>query len=175
MEIIRNIAENRAEFQRAEDMETSSPLGKERSMGEIVQLVASDGHTFNAFRSAPLGARRGSVVVIQEVFGVNAHVRDVCDRFAEKGYAAVAPALFDRIRPGVELDYDEDGVVEGRALAGKLGWDRPLFDIWAAAQALDPDGRVGVVGYCWGGSVAWLAGCRLNVSCVSAYYGRHIV
>ena len=88
-------------------------------------------------------------------------------------YSAIAPALFDRIQPGIELGYDA-GVTKGRELVGELGWDAPMFDIWASAKALRADGKVGVVGY-WGGSVAWLAGCRLDIGCVSAYYGRHIV
>jgi carboxymethylenebutenolidase len=144
-------------------------------MGENIRLRAEDGHEFEAWRADPTMARNGAVVVVQEVFGVNAHIRDVCDRFAELGYSAIAPSLFDRIEPGVELDYDEPGVAKGRELVGELGWDAPLHDIWASAKALRADGKVGVVGYCWGGSVAWLAGCRLDVGCVSAYYGRHIV
>lgn len=144
-------------------------------MGESIRLRADDGVEFTAFRVDPAGPRRGAVVVVQEIFGVNAHIRDVCQRFAAKGYAAIAPALFDRLRPGVELDYDEAGVTEGRALVVDLGWDAPMRDIRAAAKALRADGRTGVVGYCWGGTVAWLAGCRLDVGCVSAYYGRQIV
>lgn len=144
-------------------------------MGGNIRLQADDGVAIGAWRADPTAPRRGAVVVVQEVFGVNAHIRDVCERFAASGYAAIAPALFDRLRPGVELGYDEAGIAEGRALVGELGWDAPMRDIWAAAQALREDGRVGVVGYCWGGTVAWLAGCRLDVGCVSAYYGRQIV
>ncbi len=144
-------------------------------MGGSIRLRAEDGHEFEAWRADPHSERRGGVVVVQEVFGVNAHIRDLCERFAGAGYAAIAPALFDRIQPGVELDYDEAGVAQGRELVGALGWDSPMRDIWASAKALRADGKVGVVGYCWGGSVAWLAGCRLDVGCVSAYYGRHIV
>jgi carboxymethylenebutenolidase len=144
-------------------------------MGEPIRLRAEDGFEFDAWRTDPVPPREGAVVVVQEVFGVNAHIRDLCDRFAELGYAAIAPALFDRIRPGVELDYDEAGIATGRALVGELGWEAPMRDIWAAARALRADGKVGVVGYCWGGTVAWLAGCRLDVGCVAAYYGRQIV
>jgi carboxymethylenebutenolidase len=144
-------------------------------MGDSIRLRAEDGHEFEAWRADPMMPRKCAVVVVQEVFGVNAHIRDVCDRFAELGYSAIAPALFDRIQPAVELDYDEPGVTKGRELVGELGWDAPMLDIWASAKALRADGKVGVVGYCWGGSVAWLAGCRLHIGCVSAYYGRHIV
>lgn len=144
-------------------------------MGETVTLVATDGHRLSGYRAEPDGARRGSVVVIQEVFGVNAHIRDVCDRFADLGYTALAPALFDRIRPGVELDYDQVGIEEGRSLVGRLGWDHPVRDVDAAARALEPERRVGVVGYCWGGTVTWLAACRLDVACAAGYYGRQII
>lgn len=144
-------------------------------MGDSIRLRAGDGMAFGAWRADPAGPCRGAVVVVQEVFGVNAHIRDICERFAASGYATIAPALFDRLRPGVELDYDEAGVAEGRALVGALGWEAPMHDIRAAAHALRPDAAVGVVGYCWGGTVAWLAGCRLDVACVSAYYGRQIV
>jgi carboxymethylenebutenolidase len=144
-------------------------------MGETIRLTASEGHHFDAYRAKTKGARKGGVVVVQEIFGVNEHIRDVCDRFAECGYEAIAPALFERIRPGVELAYDEAGINEGRELATSVGWDGPIRDIWAAATALQPDGKVGVVGYCWGGTWVWLAACRLDVGCVAAYYGRLIV
>ena len=152
-------------------------------MGKTIRLNASDGHPFDAYRAkvqggaqgGSRGARKGGVVVVQEIFGVNAHIRDVCDRFAADGYEAIAPALFDRVRPGIELGYDEPGIEEGRELATAVGWDGPMLDIWAAATAIQPDGRVGVVGYCWGGTWVWLAGCRLEVGCVAAYYGRLIV
>lgn len=144
-------------------------------MGETIRLEAGDGHAFSGYRAGAQGVRKGGVVVVQEVFGINRHIRSVCDRFAAAGYEALAPALFDRLRPGVELDYDEAGITEGRALVSELGWDNPLSDIAAAAKALDPNGAVGVVGYCWGGSVSFLAACQPGVACVSAYYGRHIV
>lgn len=144
-------------------------------MAETIELTAADGHTLSACRALPAGTARGGVVVIQEVFGVNAHIRDVCDRFAAAGYAAVAPALFDRLTPGVELGYDEGGITRGRALVAELGWETPLLDISAAASALKAHGKVGVVGYCWGGSVSFLAGCRLPFACAAVYYGRQIV
>ncbi len=143
-------------------------------MGETIELKAADGHALDAYRAPPAGARKGGVVVVQEIFGVNAHVRSVCDRFAAEGYEALAPALFDRIQRGVELTYDEAGVNEGRELAAAIGWDQPTRDIEAAAQALDPDGRAAVVGYCWGASWVWVAACRLEIACAACYYGRHI-
>lgn len=143
-------------------------------MGKVIQLKASDGHQLDGYRADARAPRKGGVVVIQEIFGVNAHIRDVCDRYAADGYDAIAPALFDRVRTGVELDYDEAGINEGRELSAKIGWDDPMLDIWAAAKALDPTGKVGAVGYCWGGSWSWLAGCRLDLACAVCYYGRHI-
>ncbi len=131
-------------------------------MGEWIELVAADGHALTAYRTPANGGRRGGIVVIQEVFGVNGHIRNVCDGFAAHGYDAVAPSLFDRVEAGVALAYDDDGIAKGRELVGRLGWERPLIDVWAAALSMHPQGRVGVVGYCWGGTVAWLAACRLD-------------
>ncbi|MCW5699838.1 MAG: dienelactone hydrolase family protein [Rhodospirillales bacterium] len=144
-------------------------------MGENIRLTASDGRMLDAYRADPVHERKGSVVVVQEIFGVNGHIRNVCDRYARRGYAALAPALFDRVRSGVELDYDEPGIAQGRELAAAIGWDAPVRDIRAAAEALRPDGKVGVVGYCWGASWVWVAACRLEIACAACYYGRHIV
>lgn len=143
-------------------------------MGEWVELTASDGHSLDAYRAAPAGGRKGGVVVVQEIFGVNAHIRSVCDHYAADGYEALAPALFNRIRPCVELNYDAAGVNEGRELAATIGWDHPTRDIEAAALALDADGKAAVVGYCWGASWVWVAACRLDIACAACYYGRHI-
>ncbi len=143
-------------------------------MGHTITLQAADGHTLAGYRADPTGPAKGGIVVIQEVFGVNPHIRDVCDRFAGHGFSAIAPALFDRVERGVELDYDEAGVARGRELAAAIGWDHPMTDIWAAAMALHPQGKVGTVGYCWGGSWSWLAACRTDVACAVVYYGRHI-
>jgi carboxymethylenebutenolidase len=143
-------------------------------MRETVLLTASDGHQLDGYRVRPSSKRKGGVVVIQEVFGVNGHIREVCERYAADGYETIAPALFDRVRPRVELPYDDGGIAEGRELAAAIGWDKPMLDIRAAARAIDLDGSVGVVGYCWGGSWAWLAGCRLDLLCAVCYYGRHI-
>ena len=144
-------------------------------MGQAIHLTADDGHQFSCYRADPKGPARGGLVVIQEVFGVNEHIRAVCDDFAEKGYTAVAPALFDRIRPEVELAYDEEGIAQGRAFVAEIGWDKPVMDVRAAVAALPAGSGVGVVGYCWGGTVTWLAACRLDVTCAVAYYGRQIV
>jgi carboxymethylenebutenolidase len=144
-------------------------------MGETIRLKAQDGHEFGAYRAEPKAKPRGGLVVIQEIFGVNAHIRSVADRIAGEGFLALAPALFDRVEPGVELDYSEDGTARGRGLRTSLGWDKPVADLAAAVAALQAFGRVAVVGFCWGGSLAWLAATRLDPACAVCYYGAQIV
>ena len=141
-------------------------------MSKTIKLTAEDGFEFNAYRADPEGTPKGGVVVIQEIFGVNSHIRGDTDKFARHGYAAIAPALYDRARPGVELNYDEAGVDEGLGIVGELGFDNPILDIKAAAAALTGVGKIGVVGYCWGGTVAWLTAARLALPSVSYYGGR---
>lgn len=143
-------------------------------MGSRIELTASDGHVLSAYRADPQGGARGAVVIVQEVFGVNDHVRGVCDGYADDGYAVVAPALFDRVKQGVELGYEGDDLTHGRELRGELGWDNPLLDVQAAAAALRPAGKVAVIGYCFGGSVAWLAATRLAVDAAVGYYGGQV-
>lgn len=147
-------------------------------MGEVVRLEASDGHRLAAYQAVPEGPARGGVVVIQEIFGVNHHIRALVDGYASAGYAAIAPALFDRVRVGVELGYTPEGTQEGRALRAQIGWDAPLLDIESAARALTA--RTGsapaVIGFCWGGSLAFLTACRgAGVACAVAYYGAQII
>jgi len=142
-------------------------------MGGFQRLKASDNHEFDAYCVEPSVKPRGGIVVLQEIFGVNEHIRAVADKFADEGYAAIAPALFDRIERNVELGYNEEDTVKGRAIRGKLGFDLPMLDIAAAIEALRP-ARVGIVGYCWGGSLAWVSAARLNPDCAVAYYGAQI-
>ena len=104
-------------------------------MGQMIELTASDGHTLAAYRADPAGTPRAGVVVIQEIFGVNAHIREVADDYAAQGYLAIAPALFDRSRPGVELGYDESAIAEGRDLAFAMDPDLPVRDVEAAVKA----------------------------------------
>lgn len=143
-------------------------------MGMRMELEASDGHRFAAYRVDPEGAPRGGIVIIQEVFGLNDHVRGVCDGYAADGYAVVGPALFDRVEKGVELGYQGDDLARGRELRGALGWDEPLLDIQAAVEEVKEAGKVGVIGYCWGGSLAWLCATRLSVDAAVCYYGGQI-
>jgi carboxymethylenebutenolidase len=126
-------------------------------MGEMITLTAADGHKLQAYRAGPADAEK-SLVVVQEIFGVNSHMRHVCDAFAAEGYAVVAPALFDRITPGTELGYAPDDVAKGRELRGKITDDAVMHDIEAAAAVLG--GARGIVGYCWGGTVAWWGSTR---------------
>lgn len=141
-------------------------------MGENIELKTADGFTLSAYRAAPRGATRGGIVVAQEIFGVNSHIRAVCDGFAADGYLAIAPALFDRAERNVELGYGEADVARGRDIRGKLAWPQALADVAAARLAASAGGAVGIVGYCYGGGVAWLAGCRVPGFAASVgYYG----
>lgn len=144
-------------------------------MGQMITLTAADGFVLDAYRADPPEPARGGLVVLQEIFGVNPHIRAVADRFAAQGYAVIAPALFDRVRKGVELGYDQAGMQEGVALNKATIQAETLQDVAAAVQALQPVGRVGVVGYCWGGTLAYAAACRLaGVSAAVGYYGGGI-
>jgi carboxymethylenebutenolidase len=141
-------------------------------MGEITTLKAADGFTLSAYRARPQNPR-GGVVVVQEIFGVNSHIRDVADRFAAQGYDAIAPAVFDRIEPGFECGYSEADIAVARGFIPKVDWDKLLLDIAAARDALAAP--VGIVGYCLGGSVAYLAAARLDgFSAAIGYYGGKI-
>lgn len=127
-------------------------------MGETIHLKAADGHALTAYRAGPADAPR-HLVVVQEIFGVNHHMRNICDAFAQAGYGVIAPALFDRIRPGIELGYTPEDVAQGRALRADVPDAAIMHDIEAAAAALGQGPR-GLVGYCWGGTVAWWGSTR---------------
>jgi carboxymethylenebutenolidase len=136
------------------------------------QLTAADGHRFDAYVAVPAAAPRGALVVVQEIFGVNSHVRSVADGFAADGYLAIAPALFDRVERGVDLGYGDADIQRGFALKTATGNEAPLLDIAAAIARASGAGKVGVVGYCWGGLLSWLAACNLGGLAASiAYYG----
>ncbi len=144
-------------------------------MGSMIELKANDGFTLAAYRAEPPGKPKGGLVVIQEIFGVNHHIRALTDRFAALGYAAVAPALFDRAQRGVDIGYDPDAVKLGIELRAKIELADTLRDIAAAVAALGRAGKVGVIGYCWGGSLAFLSATRLDgVACAVGYYGGMI-
>jgi len=142
-------------------------------MGSQIELTAADGRSLTGYETRPGGEPRGGVVVVQEIFGVTAHIRDVVDAFAAAGFHAVAPAMFDRIEPGVTLPYtDIDG---GRARVTRLSRQDIVADVHGAVMHLAGSGRVGVVGYCWGGTVAWIAAATLPVSAAVSYYGTRII
>ena len=148
-------------------------------MQERLELIAADGHRLAANLALPKTKARGALVVVQEIFGVNSHIRNVADGFAADGYLVVAPALFDRVERSVELGYDAADIARGRALKDASPTDKALLDLQAAVAAararLGPNGRVGMVGYCWGGLLSWLAACELDgIAASVSYYGGGI-
>jgi carboxymethylenebutenolidase len=147
-------------------------------MGQWIQLTASDGFQLGAYRADPAGPDkpRGGLVVAQEIFGVNSHIRAVCDGFAADGYVAIAPALFDRYERNLDIGYTPEDIARGRELKARAGTDAALQDIAAARDAAASVGRVGVVGYCWGGFITWMSASRLpGFTCAVAYYGGGIL
>ena len=144
------------------------------NMGHEIALDTPSGRVC-AWRADPVAQPAGGLVVIQEIFGVNEHVRSLVERYCAEGWVALAPELFDPIEHSVELAYDEAGVAKGRALAAELGFDRAVGIVGAAASKLREDGlKVGAVGFCWGGTVALLANTRLGLPAVSFYGGRSV-
>ena len=143
-------------------------------MGEWIPLTTPAGPV-RAWLARTEQPPKGAVVVVQEIFGVNPHIRSVTDRFAKAGFTAMAPAVFDVVRPDVELGYDEGGVAVGRELTAELGIDRALQIVSASARWLRESGhRVGAVGFCWGGTVAMLANTRQHMPSVTYYGGRSV-
>src|SRR5215472_15630410 len=141
-------------------------------MGEYSTLMARDGHEFQAWLAAPSGRARGAVVVLQEIFGVNGHVRAVTDGFAAEGYTAIAPSLFDRVRRGIELGYSEADLQEGAGYRTQLAPEVALRDVAAAVAVVRHSGRTATVGYCWGGTLSYLAAGQLSLACAVVYYGK---
>lgn len=146
-------------------------------MAESITLKAADGHEFSAYRATPDDKPIGAVVVIQEIFGVNAHIRDLCERFAAVGYTAIAPALYDRFERGFDVGYTQDDIALGRDLKTKANdsFDAVMSDVEAARAAVADAGNVGITGFCWGGVVTWAAACRLDFQAASSYYGAGIL
>lgn len=146
-------------------------------MGRNLRLTAADGHRFGAYCAEPSGTAKGGVVVLQEIFGVNHHIRNVCDNLAERGYLALAPALFDRKAPGFESGYSPDEIAVARKFLTDLDWQAFLADTEAAVSELRRSTMpIGVMGFCIGGSVAYLASARIDgVSSAICYYGGAII
>lgn len=140
-------------------------------MGQNIELSASDGHRLAAYMSSP-ATPRGGIVVIQEIFGVTRHMRAVADQYAAAGFTAIAPALFDRVERNVDVPYTD--MAKGYGYMQQLKNEQVMLDVQAAINRLSPAGKVGVVGYCWGGTMAYLAAARLKVAAAVAYYGGGI-
>ncbi len=144
-------------------------------MSERITLHAGDGQALGAYVARPGAEPIAALVVVQEIFGVNAHIRSVADGYAKDGFLAVAPALFDRIEPNVELGYEGADAERARSFIPKLNIDKSLADVAAAVDYCKATGnKVGVIGYCFGGTLAWLAACRLPIAAAVGYYGGRI-
>ena len=144
-------------------------------MGEHITLTASDGAKVGAYKAMPAGKPKGGMIVIQEIFGVNHHIRNVVDQYAARGYVAIAPALFDRAEPNVELGYTPDDIAKAREIRGKVPTDKMLLDVEAAAKEIGSAGKTGIVGYCLGGTIAYAAAVQIpQISAAVGYYGGGI-
>ena len=144
-------------------------------MGKIIELIASDGHKLSAYRAEPAGKPKGALIVAMEIFGVNSHIRSVADGYAADGYLAIAPALFDRVQRGYEAGYSQEEIQTGIGFIQKINLDDTMKDIGAALGNVSTAGKVGMVGYCWGGTATWKAACTLDgLACAIPYYGGGI-
>lgn len=141
-------------------------------MGEMIRLTASDGHELEAYKALPQAMPKGGIILLQEAFGLNDHIKSVCDRYAAEGYAVVAPALFDRVKPGLLFDYEDVG--KAVEVMRTIGNTTALKDVGAALDHLRTYGKVATVGYCWGGRLSFLAASHLPVVAAVAYYGGGI-
>tara|TARA_Y100001970_G_C14235541_1_gene861562 strand:- start:2012 stop:2680 length:669 start_codon:yes stop_codon:yes gene_type:complete len=145
-------------------------------MGEKISITASDGHDFSAYLSIPSGQSKASLVIVQEIFGVNKHIQNLSNSFAKRGYATIAPAFFDRIETNIDLDYSVPSIEKGKELKSKINWDDTITDIRASANFIRDFGPVGLVGYCMGGSIAWIAATRdSGVNASVSYYGGNVI
>jgi carboxymethylenebutenolidase len=145
-------------------------------VGQDIKLTASDGFKLGGYRAEPAGAPKGAIVVIQEIFGVNHHIRSVCDRLAKEGYVAIAPAIFDRIEPRFTCGYSPDEIAVARKFIANPDWPAMLRDTQAAIDAVRSVGPVGIIGFCLGGSIAFAAATKLSgLSAAVGYYGGAIV
>ncbi|HXD44636.1 MAG TPA: dienelactone hydrolase family protein [Pseudolabrys sp.] len=144
-------------------------------MGQKLTLTTSDKHTLGAYRADPAGQPKGAIVIIQEIFGVNHHIRAMCDRFAGIGYAAIAPAVFDRFVRDFECGYTPDEIAHARSYLGNLNFDNMMKDITAALDNVKGVGPAGIVGYCMGGTASFLGACRVpGFKAAVSYYGGMI-
>lgn len=144
-------------------------------MGSWIDITAADGHTLGAYRAEPAGAPKGGLVIAQEMYGVNSYLSGVVDDYAAKGYLAIAPRLYDRLEPGLIIEYDAEGNRRAKELYRNYDWSKALVDLEAARDAVAYAGKVGILGFCFGGSLAWLAACRSAFDCAVSYYGGEII
>ncbi len=143
-------------------------------MSKYTRLLTKDDHHFEAFVTQPSHKVKGGIVIIQEIFGVNNHIKEVCNYYSKQGYLCISPCLFDREEPKIELDYDENSITKGRRLK-ELFNDVALQEIEASISYVRSAGKVGVIGYCWGGSLAWRSACVLDhLSASIVYYGGDV-
>ena len=144
-------------------------------MGQFIELQSADGHRFQAYVAQPAGKARGAIVIAPEIFGVNSHIRAVTDGYAADGYLAIAPALFDRAQRGYDTGYSPDEIQAGVAVMQKVSLDDALRDVETCVAHVASAGKVGIVGYCWGGTVAWVAAAKVSgLACSIPYYGGGI-
>lgn len=143
-------------------------------MGETIAYKSPfDGFEVSAYHAKPTDARRGGLLLIQEIFGITDHIRELADAFAEDGYETIAPAFYDRLEPGFAADYSQEAIANGVDYSQKTPWDQVAGDAQGAIDLLSPP--VFVTGFCWGGAATWLAACRCDgLSAAAAFYGRRI-
>jgi carboxymethylenebutenolidase len=146
-------------------------------MGSRLQLTVSDGHRLDAYLAEPSTPSTSAVIILQEIFGVNRHIRTLTDDYANEGFTAIAPGLFDRVQPGIQLNYNSADSSRGMHIATQIGFEKALLDVSAAidhAAKMAQGKKVGVVGFCWGGTLAWLAATRHPPVAAVGYYGGQI-
>jgi carboxymethylenebutenolidase len=144
-------------------------------MGKSIELKAGDGHTFSAYVAEPQGKAKGALIVVMEIFGVNSHIKKVADDFAAEGYLAIAPAFFDRVHRNLDVGYSQQDIEFARGLMQKMKFEDALKDVEAAKKQVESTGKLGIVGYCWGGSLTFKSACNVNgLACAVAYYGGAI-
>jgi len=140
----------------------------------MMRIKARDGHELDAYLARPVTNIRGNVVIASEMYGVNDYLRSVCDFYAAHGYLSIAPALYDRKRRGLVFTYDKEGHDRAQRTYKSWDWDVALDDLDAGHEALANARKVGLVGFCWGGSLSWLAACRRSYACTVSYYGGNM-
>jgi carboxymethylenebutenolidase len=140
-------------------------------MGTMIQVAARDGHLLDAYLARPTGTLRGGIVIAQEMYGVTSYLCDTCDFYAVQGYLTIAPALYDRRQPNLVLEYNQGNHDRAQTIYKNWNWEHALNDLDAGKDIVSEAGKVAIVGFCWGGTLAWLAACRSDYAAAIAYYG----